>query len=138
MYIITQADLIQKAQKQHKSLSFPHIEAQFVNTLCGSSSEAKAILDQGLVQLENDQGLFHDLHTGMREALAPGPGLNWMNRVMIREVLDSLNELPSDSKQKTPLSLGKWLRQTITRVTSRSVYGPQNPFEDKEVVDAFW
>jgi hypothetical protein len=36
------------------------------------------------------------------------------------------------------MGLARWLRNTITIATTNSVYGPQNPYKDQSVQDAFW
>lgn len=61
-----------------------------------------------------------------------------MNRSMIREVVKLFNQLqPDKGESKTP-KLYTWLRDAITTATTRSVYGPMNPYDDPEIVDAFW
>ncbi|KAI0157816.1 putative cytochrome P450 [Xylariaceae sp. FL1272] len=36
------------------------------------------------------------------------------------------------------INLYEWLRIVITTATTRSVYGPMNPYEDPNIIDAFW
>lgn len=79
-----------------------------------------------------------EAYAGMRAALSPGPGLDDMNRVMIQNIAASLDSLKPSSGSRTKIELAKWLRQSVTAATTNSVYGPQNPFKDLEVADAFW
>ena len=138
MYIVTKPELIQSIQKQPKALAFPPIEAKFATKICGSSDEAHRILMKNLNGDEGDWGLSMDSYACMRAALSPGPGLDDMNRVMIQNIAASLDSLKPASGSRTKIGLAKWLRRAVTEATTNSVYGPQNPFKDVEVADAFW
>ncbi|KAI1815748.1 cytochrome P450 [Poronia punctata] len=138
MYVVTDPELVQTVQKQHKTLAFPPIEAKFASTVCGTSQEAQNILAQNVNGDEGDFGLSMESYAAMRAALKPGPELDDMNRAMIREITASLDDLKPAKGQARRIGLYAWLRETITRATTRSVYGPMNPFEDPDIVDAFW
>lgn len=139
MYVVTKPELIQSVQKQHKILAFPPIEAKFASAVCGASPETQAILARNVNGEDGDFGLSMGTYEAMRSGLQPGSGLDDMNRSMIREIVMSLDELlqPSDGGSRR-LNLYAWLRDTITKATTRSVYGPMNPYEDPDIVDAFW
>lgn len=138
MYVITKPEIVQKVQKMYKTLAFPPIEAKFSSTVCGTSAEAQAILSKNVNGDEGDHGLSFESYEAMREALKPGALLDDMNRVMIQEVARSLDELQPSKGETRIFSLYTWLRDSITTATTRSVYGPMNPYEDKVVADAFW
>lgn len=138
MYIVTKPDLIQAIQKQPKILAFPPIEAKFAINVCGSSEEAHKILMKNVDGDDGDWGLSMDSYAGMRAALSPGPGLDDMNRVMIRNIAASLDSLKPSPGSCMKIELAKWLRQSVTAATTNSVYGPQNPFNNLEVAEAFW
>ncbi|KAM7208167.1 Cytochrome P450 [Naviculisporaceae sp. PSN 640] len=142
MYVVTKPDLIHAVQKQPKVLAFPPIEAKFAATICGVSSEAKQILAQNANGDDGDHGLAMESYDGMRAALKPGAGLDDMNRVMLQEIVESLDVLlqPSTATHASSPTIGlySWLRDAITTATTRSVYGPHNPFNDKAIADAFW
>ncbi|KAI1323152.1 putative cytochrome P450 [Xylariaceae sp. FL0255] len=116
MYVITKPELVLAVQKQHK--------------------EAQAILARNVNGDEGNHGLSMDSYTAMRAALKPGASLDDMNRAMIHEIARSLDEI--QSKQPRRLELYAWMRDAITMATTRSVYGPMNPYEDPAIVDAFW
>ncbi|KAI0485250.1 cytochrome P450 [Xylariaceae sp. FL0804] len=138
MYVVTRPELIQTVQKQHKILAFPPIEAKFSSKVCGVSLEAQAILDKNVNGDEGDFGLSMESYSAMRAALKPGSDLDDMNRVMIEEVAKSIDLLQPKDGQSRKIGLNTWLRDAITTATTRSVYGPMNPFEDKAIADAFW
>lgn len=138
MYIVTKPELIQAIQKQPKVLAFPPIQAKFATRICGSSDETNRILMKNLNGDEGDWGLSMESYACMRAALSPGPGLDDMNRLMIQNIAVSLDSLNPVSASRTKIELAKWLRRVVTEATTNSVYGPQNPFKDLEVAEAFW
>ena len=137
MYIVTTPALIQSIQKQPKILAFPPIEAKFSSRVCGSSKEAHGILMKNVNGDEGDWGLSMESYAAMRAALTPGADLDEMNRVMIQNIAASVDDLGTSNRQ-VKRGLAQWLRNTITIATTNSVYGPQNPYKDQSVQDAFW
>ncbi|KAI4200504.1 MAG: hypothetical protein LQ350_003874 [Teloschistes chrysophthalmus] len=73
----------------------------------------------------------------MHCALAPGAGLDGLNRVMIQNVAGSLEGLRPIEGQPTRIGLAKWSRREITLATTNAVYGEHNPFKDSTVKQAF-
>ncbi|KAI1772252.1 cytochrome P450 [Hypoxylon cercidicola] len=138
MYVVTKPELIQVVQKQHKTLAFPPIEAKFASKVCGASLEAQAILDKNVNGDEGEFGLSMESYAAMRAGLKPGPQLDGMNRAMIQEIAKSLDLLQPPKGGSRKVGIYTWLRDAITTATTRSVYGPMNPFDDKAIVDAFW
>ena len=138
MYVVTSPDLVQSIQKQHEILAFPPIEAKFASTICGASKEAQAILAKNVNGDDGQHGLSMESYAAMRDALKPGPQLDDMNRHMIQEIAQALDALqPAPGETKT-IGIYAWLRDVITTATTRSVYGPMNPYDDKAIADAFW
>jgi len=138
MYIINTPELIQAVQKNPKALAFPPIEAKFAHNVCGPSEEAHKIVMNNVNGDDGDWGLSVELYAAMRDALSPGPHIDEMNREMIRCIDASLEDIKPHNGQSVTIKLASWLRETITVATTNSVYGPQNPFKDAAVVDAFW
>ncbi|KAI2628052.1 cytochrome P450 [Hypomontagnella submonticulosa] len=138
MYVVTQPELIQQAQKQHRTLAFPPIEAKFATTVVGLSKEGQAVLARNVNGDEGDHGLSMETYAAMRAALHPGAALDDMNRAMLFEVGKALDLLQPAGKTCKQLGLHTWLQDKLTAATTRAVYGPLNPFNDKQVADAFW
>ncbi|KAI1382665.1 cytochrome P450 [Hypoxylon trugodes] len=138
MYVVTKPDLIQAVQKQHKILAFPPIEAKFASTVCGASPEAQAILNKNVNGDEGNFGLSMESYDAMRAGLKPSSELDDMNRAMIQEIAKSLDTLQPAKGKSRKVGMYNWLRDAITTATTRSVYGPMNPFDDKAIADAFW
>lgn len=138
MYVVTRPDLIQLVQKQHKILAFPPIEAKFAATVCGIGPKTQAILDKNVNGDEGDFGLSVDSYKVIHSAMKPGPELDAMNRDMLSHVAAALDELCPEKSEARTVKMSAWLRDVITVATTKSVYGPLNPFNDKAVTDAFW
>ena len=138
MHVVAKPELIQTVQKQHKTLAFPPIEAKFASKVCGASLNAQAILDKNVNGDEGDFGLSMESYAAMRSALKPGAELDDMNRVMIQEISKSLDLLQPNKGESRKIGLYAWLRDAITTATTRSVYGPMNPYDDEAIADAFW
>ncbi|RYP40971.1 hypothetical protein DL767_001287 [Monosporascus sp. MG133] len=138
MYVVTKPELVQTVQKQHKTLAFPPIEAKFASKVCGASLEAQAILAKNVNGDEGDFGLSMESYAATRAALKPGSQLDDMNRIMIQEIAKSLDLLQSAKGESRQVGIYAWLRDAITTATTRSVYGPMNPYDDKAIADAFW
>ncbi|KAK8057936.1 hypothetical protein PG996_011873 [Apiospora saccharicola] len=138
MYVVTKPETIQKVQKLHRTLAFPPIGAKFSETVCGVSREAQDILARNVNGDEGPHGLSMESYAAMHEALKPGPLLDDMNRGMISEIAKSLDALQPGKGESRRFGLYAWLRESITTATTRSVYGPMSPYEDKAIADSFW
>ncbi|KAI2769288.1 cytochrome P450 [Daldinia loculata] len=138
MYVITNPELIQAVQKQYKTFAFPPIEIKFASTAFGASPAAREILGININGDEGDFGLTIETHAGMRSRLKPGSDLDDMNRIMIQDIANSLNQLQARKGGSRKIWIYTWLRDTITTATTRSVYGPMSPYEDKSIADSFW
>jgi hypothetical protein len=137
MYVVTNPELTQMVQNQHKTLAFPPIEAKFASKICGTSLEAQAILNKNVNGDEGDFGLSMESYSAMRAALNRSY-LDDMNRVMILEIGKSLDLLQPVREGSRRVGMYTWLRDAITMATTRSVYGPMNSYDDKDTADAFW
>ncbi|KAL8940751.1 MAG: hypothetical protein Q9211_002132 [Gyalolechia sp. 1 TL-2023] len=138
LYVINSIDLISSVQRIPKILAFPPIEAKFASTVCATSKEANELLAHNVNGEEGDWGYSYDAYKSMHSALAPGPGLDGMNRIMIQNIAHSLNQIRARGDQSLNIRLAEWTRHEITMATTNSVYGRWNPFKDPNVENAFW
>ena len=80
-----------------------------------------------------------DINKAVIHSMQPallGAGLDNMNRTMASHLCRSVTELlPAASK---PRDLYLWCRETITLASAKAVWGPNNPFDDPLVREAFW
>ena len=138
IYVVNSTELIGSVQRHPKTLAFPPIEAKFAMAICASSKEANDILNKNVNGDEGDWGYSVEFYKSMHPALAPGAGLDGMNRVMIQNIANSLDSLNRRAGRSQRIRLNEWCRHEITLATTNAVYGPHNPFKDQAVEDAFW
>ncbi|KAF2260683.1 cytochrome P450 [Lojkania enalia] len=141
MYIINSPTLISAVQRQTKALTFQAIEDKFSILITDPSQHAKAIFLKETEQWANSapghQSPSHILYKG----LTPGPGMDSMNRAMVNRLetaVEGLASALSGSGAKKTMKLFAWVKHEITMATTEGVYGPQNPYRDPEIQDAFW
>lgn len=72
----------------------------------------------------------------MRDALAPGPGLDVQNLRMGERSLVDVAELAGAAAGEVRLM--EWCRRTVVQATSCGIFGVDHPFVDPEVEAAFW
>ncbi|KAL6715277.1 hypothetical protein ACLMJK_007541 [Lecanora helva] len=138
VYLITKPELLQAAHKLPNALTFPPIEASFAIRLCGLSPEATSIMNYNLNGEEGEVGLSRETVTAMRTALSPGPEFEEMNQVTFDSLAESLNYLRRSNLESERIDFLEWCRDEVTIAFTDAVYGPQNPFNNKIVRDAFW
>lgn len=138
MYVVTTPQLIQAVQKRSDSFAFLPIAGHFACLIGGVSPEARAIAHAKLSDDDDgSQGYARQSQAATLDALKPG-AIDEMNRVMLAEIQEALEKLSPGKDQSRNIGLVAWLTQAITLATTRSVYGPLNPFADQEFADAFW
>lgn len=138
MYVVRDPDLIPTIQKQHRVLAFPAVMAEFMAVACGTSKETQGIQAKNVNGDEGDHGLSMEMRAAMHEALKPGPHLDGMSRDMIQEVAKALDALQPGRGDATRIAVYGWVRDVLTTASTRSVYGPMNPYDDKATAEAFW
>lgn len=132
MYVVTNADLVQKVQKQYDTVAFPPLAAAFSARTAGTSEASSQAMKR------DNYALVHASNDILTDTLKPGENLDRMNRVMLGEIGRSIQALEPAHQKTVRIQFNKWLRETLTRATTRSMYGPKNPYEREGVYDAFW
>ena len=138
MYIITKPDLIQVAQKMPKVLAFNPIKAKFAARMCGVSQKAEALVNENVNGDHGDTGMVMESFVLTKAALSSSTEFDEMNRQSLQEITASVNRLTSLTSKTARVKLMMWLRRNLTTASTNSVYGPQNPFKDRSIADAFW
>ena len=136
MYIVNSLEYIKLVQSKPDELSSHPIALDFSVTVCGVSQGSADILSSNMAGSKGDFGDFYNM---TRNSLKPGADLDGMNRVAVRSLASSVEDLHSSlgEKPKT-IHLGAWLSHALTLATTESVYGPSNPYRDPKVEAAFW
>ena len=142
LYVITSTELISAVQRQPKTLAFPPVGVKFAMSLAGSSKEANRIATDNINGEDGDYGLSMDFNKVVYPALSPGKPLEAMYRVIVPRIKGALDNLRSGVGQEgvetTKIELASWVRHELTVAISDCVYGPGNPFRNRQVEDAFW
>lgn len=135
IYLVNSVSTIASIQKNNKTLAFEPIQAKFSARICGASNEAYNIL---IKAMDVENGIYPEIYRAMHPSLAPGVGLDAMNRTMIQSVSRSIESIKPAVGSSTAIGLVSWLRHHVTLATTQAVYGPKNPFQDANVEGAFW
>lgn len=137
LYVVTSVALVQAIQKQTKAFAFSPITARFSAKVLGTSAEATKTMIKNCNEEEGDWGLLPEMIATMRAAVVAGPDLDQMNRVMVQRIAALFDSLEV-STDKTKLKLATWVRSVVMLAITDSIWGPQNPFMDDSVANAFW
>lgn len=130
IYIVTSPQLMQVVQR-NKSLKLDPLLDVTVRSFSGITD--KQTLDLLVDTTSGGQGFSQKL----MHSLAPtmiGKSLDEMNIRMVRYMTPLIDELGD----KAPFDLYRWCQDAITDASNDTMYGPMNPFKDKEISDAFW
>jgi hypothetical protein len=131
MYIVNSTELIPLLQKQWRTVSFAAIAANAGITV-GMSKEAVSIMHQDLTS-------EHSFSVGWSRfilpAMNPGNDLDAINRRAVEVLADELEVL----RAKAPVKLGlsQWSRHIMVTATTEAVWGPQNPYRDPVIAEAW-
>lgn len=134
LYVVNSASLISAVQREYKALAFPPIAANAAKSVCGTSKIANDILDTNVNGEEGNWGYSMTFYKRVHTALAPGRGLDAMNRVMAGKISASMDTL---EHEKTVPLFG-FVKHEIAMASTDAVYGPKNPFKDLNVEHRFW
>jgi hypothetical protein len=127
LYIVNDSSLIPAIERQSKVIAFSPIEAEATANLLGMRAATNETLRRDPT---GDNGHFITFHHAVRPALAPGPGLDAMNRRSVESLVASL-----DGRRKarsSVVSLFDWVQHEMIMATTDAEFGPGNPFREPE------
>jgi hypothetical protein len=131
-YIINSAPLITAVQSQFKVLSFTAIEAALATKVFGISKATNDILGRDVAA---DEGYLMMYPKYIHASLAAGPELDAMNRTAIQVIAESIEKR---WKQGTStVNMYRWIRREMLVASTDSVYGPNNPYRDPKMQEAW-
>ena len=131
MYIVNSTELIPMLQKQWRTVSFAAIAAD-AGIAVGMSKEAVRIMHENLT---SEHGFSVSWPRFIVPAMSPGKDLDAINRRSIEVLAGEMKAL--NAKGTAGLGLSQWSRQTMVTATTEAVWGPQNPYRDPAVVEAW-
>lgn len=107
--------------------------------MAGWSDETDKIVMTNVNGDEGDWGMSVESYHAMRTALTPGINLDAMSRVMVQNTAESMERIrPEKDCAYRNIGLMHWLRHELTMATTNAVYGPLNPFADRNIEEGFW
>lgn len=120
-----------QAVQRNKSLKLDPLLDVTVRSFSGITD--KKTLDLLVDTTSGGQGFSQKLMHSLAPTMT-GKSLDQMNIRMVRYMTPLIDELGD----KAPFDLYRWCQDTITDASNDTMYGPMNPFKDKEISDAFW
>lgn len=133
IYVVNSLPLILAVQRHPKTASFAPIQIQAADAVMGVSPAGNAII--GSEKTTEDGGYLATFVPSTHPALSPGPGLDALNGSAIRYFSSAAERLASSGA--TTVDLFSWVRRQIFMATTESMYGPENPFRDPALVQAW-
>jgi hypothetical protein len=85
--------------------------------------------------LTSEHGFSNSWPQFIIPAMSPGKDLDAMNRRAVEVLSGEMEALKLEGA--TRCGLAQWSRQTMVTATTEAVWGPQNPYRDPAVVEAW-
>ena len=131
-YIINSPTLISAVQRNNRNISFDPFLTSAAERLAG-------IKGHNLNLLREQESGGHGVHKHVLHDMQPallGDSLEHMNEKMIIYLRIAVDDIAS--RPNSAFDLHLWCRHAITVASTDAVYGPLNPYNDRDVEDAFW
>lgn len=74
----------------------------------------------------------------MRDALAPGPDLDYQNLRTNNSFMDLLENAFKADSHLVQVDLYDWLRHMVTVAAGDGIFGSRNPLQAADIEKAFW
>ena len=131
MYVVNSTELIPILQKQWRTISFAAIAAD-AGPLVGISKEGSKIMRENL---QSDHGFCPSWPKYIMGVMGPGRDLDAINRKAIKVFSANMEELRAEGVVK--VGLWEWSRRNMITATTEAVWGPENPYRDAAVAEAW-
>lgn len=144
IYVVNATELIPALQKHWRTISFTPILASTGPGPMGMSKEADELLHKDMM---SDSSPVAALSRAINRALAPGEGLDRLNRRAVEvmlEHMDALRPISEDAEKNVAregegavIDFWAWANHVSLRATTDAVYGQGNPFKEQAFEDAW-
>ncbi|KAI1770808.1 cytochrome P450 [Hypoxylon cercidicola] len=131
MYIVNATELVPTLQKQWRNISFAAIAADAGN-LVGMSKEAVRIMHKDLT---SEHGFSVSWPKYITPVMSPGKDLDELSRKAIEVFVGELEKIKAQGTVKT--GLWQWTNRIMDTSTTEAVWGPDNPYRDPVVAEAW-
>lgn len=132
IYVVNSPGLIPELQKQWRASSFAAIAAD-AGSVVGMSKEAVHIMHKDMM---SEHSFSVSWPRFIAPSMAPGKDLDMISRRSV-EVLSAQTEPLRAQGSPTAIGLWGWSRQLIEVATTEAVWGPQNPYRDSGIAEAW-
>ncbi|KAK8127816.1 hypothetical protein PG984_008924 [Apiospora sp. TS-2023a] len=132
MYVVNSPGLIPELQTQWRAISFAAIAAD-AGSVVGMSKEAVRIMHKDMM---SEHGFSVSWPRFIAPSMAPGKDLNMISRRAV-EVLSAQTEPLRAQGGPVTVGLWGWSRQLMEVATTEAVWGPQNPYRDSGIAEAW-
>lgn len=129
IYVVNDTGLIQALQRQWRVISFAAITAR-AGAVCGMSKRALGIMGHDLT---NENAFSISWPRYIAPALAPGPELDAINKKAAELFASKLTNHTGTFKT----GLREWSQRIMNATTTEAIYGPQNPYREPAVMEAW-
>lgn len=137
-YVINSPDLVVAVQRNPKLLMPEPFTAKYASKAFALSKEAETIWLENIDLAKGDWGLNYDAVKAIRHALTLGSkDLDQITQVTLHSMTVSFKKLTS-GEAVNKVRLMEWLRSELMTAATSAIYGPMNPFQEKEVQNGFW
>lgn len=131
IYVVNATELIPVLQKQWRTISFAAIAAN-AGSVVGISKEAIKIMHEDLT---SEHGFSVGWPRYITPVMGPGKDLDAINRKSIEVLSDELEAIRTQGTVR--VGLWEWSRRTMVTTTTEAVWGPQNPYRDNAIAEAW-
>ncbi|KAK7965878.1 uncharacterized protein PG986_000155 [Apiospora aurea] len=131
IYIANDTELLPSIQAQWRAISFSVFTANTGEQL-GMTKTSRETMERGLMDPDSFSISWPKY---MQPAMVPGEDLDRMNKISIEAIASATKDLSANGTAR--VGLWQWTHDIIIRSTSKAVWGPQNPFEDEKVEEAW-
>ncbi len=134
VYIVTSPDLVNAVNRNSKKIAFNPFIAMLGKRITGHDEETSRIVQHNL-NGEHGTGYVIEVHDRIVASLAPGKDLQQTTKAMLSHISVCFEAITTDVEA----NLFEWMRNTVTKCSTRALYGSQNPFDkNAKFVDSFW
>ena len=140
MYIVNSTDLIPAVQKQWRTVSFAAVAANAGKPL----GLSKSAIDTMHADLTKEDSFSLTWPKRIIPVMSPGPDLDAMSRKAIEAFAAELGRMRlagagagAGAAAASEVSLWEWTRRIMVAATTDAVFGPQNPFRERGVTEAW-
>ncbi|KAL8830387.1 MAG: hypothetical protein Q9191_001464 [Dirinaria sp. TL-2023a] len=136
VYIINSPDLALSVQRCPTKISFWHVEALFTGRLAGLGPFAAKALAHNIDGNDGQPSYLREGMTNAHSAMKPGDSLTDVTRASLELLTPLIGELGHNNNSQ--IELGNWVTKVLMASITGGIFGPQSPYRDQQIADAFW